>query len=151
MATAIKYIELKTGFSDDGPAWISKIELSKSGQTIYFDNRALKRFKTPSIGANHFDIETGEEYWISGVKKNGLDRHLCGGGKMLIDEDIIDEYLKLVNFDTIDKRLFQIININKDFDKSRFNILENIKGELKEPIDYRRWYWDNNMRKLVKE
>ena len=33
----IRYIELKTGFSDRGPAWIGKVVFSKSGQTIYFN------------------------------------------------------------------------------------------------------------------
>ena len=57
MTRKLMYIELKSGFSDDGPAWISKVELSKSGQTVYFNNTALKRLKKPGIGANHFDID----------------------------------------------------------------------------------------------
>jgi hypothetical protein len=32
----IKYIELKTGYSDYGPAWIGRVKKSKSGKTIYF-------------------------------------------------------------------------------------------------------------------
>ncbi len=35
MKPQIKYIELKTGHNDDGPAWIAVVELSKSGKTIY--------------------------------------------------------------------------------------------------------------------
>ena len=33
MKSAIKYIELKTGFSDDGPAWIGLVSFSKTGKT----------------------------------------------------------------------------------------------------------------------
>jgi hypothetical protein len=120
MKKEIKYIELKSGYSDNGPAWIGEVEFSKSGQTVYFNNMALKKG-----GSNHFDIETGQEYWISGIKKNGQDRHWAGGGKIFIDEDIVDEYLKLVEFDILDKKNFEIIKINKTFDKSRFNKLEN--------------------------
>lgn len=30
-------MELKSGYSDNGPAWTGRVEFSKSGQTIYFD------------------------------------------------------------------------------------------------------------------
>jgi hypothetical protein len=36
MKDRIMYVELKSGFSDDGPAWIGKVKFSKSGQTVYF-------------------------------------------------------------------------------------------------------------------
>lgn len=125
MKKEIKYIELKSGYGDSGPAWISEVELSKSGNTIYFNNMALKKLKKPGISGNHFNIETGAEYWISGIKKNGQDRHWAGNGKIFIDEDIVNDYLKLVDFDSIDKRKYEIIKIDKTFDKSRFDTLEN--------------------------
>ena len=65
MESQIKYIELKTGFADNGPAWIGKVEFSKSGKTIYFNGPA---FKGNGHGVSS-DLETGEIYWISGVKK----------------------------------------------------------------------------------
>lgn len=43
MEKYIRYIELKTGFSNRGPAWIGKVEFSKSGQTIYFNGKAFKK------------------------------------------------------------------------------------------------------------
>jgi hypothetical protein len=131
MKREIRYIELKTGYSDNGPAWIGEVEFSKSGNTIYFNNMALKKPNHPLIGANHFDIETGREYWISGIKKNGKDRHWAGGGKIFIDEDIIDKYLSLVDFDQLDKSNFTMVKIQKEFDKSRFNELENKSMDLK--------------------
>lgn len=151
MNPEIKYIELKTGFSDNGPAWIGLVEFSKSGQTVYFNNMALKKLKNPGIGANHFDIETGEEYWISGVKKNGQDRHWAGGGKILIEESVIDEYLSRVDFSIIDKNHFEVINIERGFDKTRFDKIENEEGHVESVIEYQKWYWDNNRRKLIKE
>lgn len=86
METEIKYIELKTGYADNGPAWIGKVRFSKSGKTIYFNNHALK-------GNGHGacrDIETGEIYWVSGVKKNEENRHWAGNGKIMVDKEIID-------------------------------------------------------------
>ena len=75
----IKYIELKTGYADNGPAWIGNVKESKTGKTIYFNNHAFQ--KCQGIQGNYYDIETGEEYWISGVKRNGQDRHWAGSGK----------------------------------------------------------------------
>lgn len=39
--TAIKYIELKTGYHDNGPAWIGKVKISRSGNTVYFNDHAF--------------------------------------------------------------------------------------------------------------
>lgn len=69
MKSKVMYIELKSGYSDNRPAWIGKVGFSKSGQTIYFDNKAIKKLKTPGIGVNHFDIPTGDEYWFLASKK----------------------------------------------------------------------------------
>jgi hypothetical protein len=69
------YIELKSGYEHDGPAWIGQAKFSRTGTTIYFNNRVFKKFRTSQFSANYYDLETEEEYWISGVKKNGKDRH----------------------------------------------------------------------------
>jgi hypothetical protein len=65
----IKYIELKTGFSDNGNAWIGLVSFSKSRKTIYFDGKAFQSLNGMGISGNYSEIETGNEYWISGVKK----------------------------------------------------------------------------------
>jgi len=139
------YLENKSQ-GHSGSAWIGFVEFSKSGQTVYFDGKALKKLKNPGINANHFDIETGEEYWVSGVKKNGQDRHWCGGGKIMIDKNSIDEYLKLVDFNVIDEKYFTIINFIKT-DKSKFNEFENTAVESKDE-SRSATFWDNNRRKL---
>lgn len=47
----IKYIEWKTGYSGNGPAWTGRVKKSKSGSTVYFNDKAFKKFK--GIGANY--------------------------------------------------------------------------------------------------
>ena len=139
------YIEQKSS-GHSGLAWIGFVEFSKSGQTVYFDNKALKKLKTTGISGNHFDIETGEEYWVSGVKRNGEERHKFGGGKIMLEKNSISEYLKLVGFEIIDDRKFEIVEFEAT-DKSRFTELENSQSEYhNESIEAR--YWDNNRRKL---
>lgn len=118
------YIELKSGYSDDGPAWIGKVDFSKSGRTAYFNGQAFKH-----AGKGHYgDFETGDNYWISGVKKNGEDRHRFGKGKIQIDKSVIDDYLNLVDLNELPKSKFEIVDIVKT-DKSKFEMLENEKFE----------------------
>ena len=82
----IRYIELKTGYNDNGPTWIGNVKESKSGKTIYFNDHAFQKYH--GAFSNYIDIETGDEYWISHVKKNGEDRHWAGSGKITIDRKV---------------------------------------------------------------
>lgn len=103
MKSEIKYIELKSGYHDDGPAWIGMVEFSKTGQTIYFNGHAFK-------GNGHglcFDIETKETYWITGVKKDSQNRHWAGKGKIMIDKLVVDDYLKLKGWPCLDLNKYE--------------------------------------------
>lgn len=91
----IRYVELKSGHGESGPAWIGWVELSKTGRTSYYRGRALKRSR--GISGKHVDEETGEEYWISGVKRNGQDRHWAGSGPVVLDPDAADEYERIIS------------------------------------------------------
>jgi len=42
-------------------------------------------------------VDTGEQYWISGVKKNREDRHWAGAGPVEIEDDAREEYERLVS------------------------------------------------------
>jgi len=126
MKPELKYIELKSGFGDNGPAWIGMAEFSKSGRTVYFNGKALKNSNAQGIAGNYFDIENGDGYWVSGIKKNGTDRHWAGGGKIMIDKNIVELYLSLVDFNVLDKNRFELTEI-KTTDKQRFTELENKK------------------------
>ncbi|WP_294231275.1 hypothetical protein [uncultured Chryseobacterium sp.] len=148
MKPKIRYVENKSS-GHNGSAWISWVEFSKSGQTVYFNNKALKKLKVPGISGNYFDIETGEEYWVSGVKKNGQDRHWAGGGKIMIDKNSISEYLKLVDFTVLDEKHFEFIDFEKTY-KARFNELENAETFLRKEMHAFTFY-DNNRRKLISD
>jgi len=76
------------------------------------------------IAGNYFDIETGDEYWISGIKKNGQDRHWAGGGRIMIDREIVDDYLEIVDFNILDKNNFELVDIIPT-DKKKFVEFEN--------------------------
>ena len=122
----LKYIELKTGYNDDGPAWIGWVKMSRSGRTVYFNGKAMKRSGRGSSG-NHYDIETGELYWISGVKKGGGDRHWAGSGKITIEAAAVDEYLRLIGASVLDRSRFVVSKALQPADPSKFYDLENKK------------------------
>lgn len=125
MQPEIKYIELKSGFSDDGPAWIGLVEFSKTGRTLYFDDKAFQSLGGNGIGENFFDIETGDEYWISGIKKNQQDRHWAGNGLIYIDNRIVDDYKKIINLEYLDSKKHKVVNVIEKSPKERINELKN--------------------------
>ncbi len=95
MKSRIMYIELKShsgGHDDNGPAWISRVEFSKTGRTVYWRGKKLERCKIRGGCGNHVDADTGDEYWISGPKKDGGDRYPWAGEKIMIDPEVREEY-----------------------------------------------------------
>lgn len=125
----LRYVELKSGQNDRGPAWIARVKVSRSGNTVYFDGKALKR--GGAISGNHIDLETGEEYWVSGVKKDGTDRHWAGSGKISIEKSAVAEYLKEVGQTAIDSTRLTVIPDLSETDIERINELENPVRELR--------------------
>jgi hypothetical protein len=118
--TLLRYVELKTGYSDDGPAWIARVRTSKSGKLIYFRGKALARVER----GRHLDVETREIFWVSGVKKNGEDRHWAGGGKVSIERGAVEEYLRLIGASQLDRAL-TVVEDAPAPDVSRFHELAN--------------------------
>jgi hypothetical protein len=123
----LKYIELKSGYSDNGPAWVSRVKVSRSGRTVYLNGKALKRSRGGGVSGNYHDIESGEEYWVSGVKKNGLDRHWAGSGLVAIEASIVGEYLQLVGATELDRARLKVINDLRETNSSAFHDRENEK------------------------
>jgi hypothetical protein len=89
MQTQIMYIEYK-GDGISGPARIGRVTFSKSGKSLYYQGRRFQTLAGRGFKANYRDVATGEEYWISGCKKDGTDRLYSGTTE--IDEDVAEEY-----------------------------------------------------------
>jgi hypothetical protein len=124
----LRYIELKSGHSDNGPAWIAYVEQSKTRRTLYFDGRALMKLKGQRRGAgggNYVDIETGQSFWISGVKKNGQDRHWAGSGKVLVEAAAVSEYLKIISAAKLDTSRCEVTNSIRQTDIKKLSRLAN--------------------------
>jgi hypothetical protein len=128
MRNEIRYIELKSGFSDNGPAWIGLVSFSKSGKTIYFDGKAFQSLNGKGINGNYFDLESGDEYWISGIKKDMSDRHKFGGGKILVEKRILNDYLKIINKSELSISDYEITEVETENPIERISELENRKA-----------------------
>ena len=89
MKSRIMYIERKAG-SVTGEARIGRVSFSKTGRTLYYRNMAFLKVKD-GFKYNCIELETGEEYWISGCKKDGTDS-LYAPKPIFIDEDCRIDY-----------------------------------------------------------
>ena len=91
MAERIMYIQLKSGYDTDrGPAWIARVRFSKSWSTAYFHDLVLTRV-TGTFDSNFVDLETGDEYWISGPKRDRADGRYSNI-QPSVDPEVMDEY-----------------------------------------------------------
>lgn len=124
----LRYIELKSGHSDNGPAWIAYVEQSKTRRTVYFNGRGLMKLKGQRRGAgggNYVDMESGESFWVSGVKKNGEDRHWAGSGKVLVEAAAVSEYLQTIKAGKLDSSRCEVTNSIRQTDIKRLSRLAN--------------------------
>lgn len=74
--------------------WESQRTSSDRRRTAYFRDRTLGRvagYAHANHDSNFFDVETGNEYWISGPKRNRTDGRY-GKAQPSIDADVLDEY-----------------------------------------------------------
>src|SRR5262249_2233275 len=75
----------------NGPARIGRVEFSKSGRSIYYGGKTFRKLESRGYKTTHYDIETREEYWISGPRRDGADG-LYGYRPTPIDDDAREEY-----------------------------------------------------------
>jgi hypothetical protein len=87
------YVENKDGDIDGVPARIGWVSFSKTGKSVYYRGRTLS--KANGVSGNFLDVETGDEYWVSGIKKRGSNVHWAEAVAVEIDEDACEEYRKL--------------------------------------------------------
>jgi hypothetical protein len=87
----IMYIECKAG-AITGAARIGRVTFSKTGRTLYYRGQTFQSLKGAGFKSNYYDVETGEDYWISGPKRRGGDGLYGGGMPIDIDDDVREEY-----------------------------------------------------------
>lgn len=90
----VMYLESKGSPIDGAQARVGWVTFSKSGHTVYYKDKTLT--KANGISGNFMDVDTREEYWISGIKKRGANSHPAERYKKpVVDDDALDEYKKI--------------------------------------------------------
>jgi hypothetical protein len=91
----VMYLENKDGLLDGAQARIGWVTFSKSGRTVYYGGRTLKAIGGGGIRGNFLDEKSGEEFWVSGIKKRGSNVHPNESASVVVDDDAKDEYQRL--------------------------------------------------------
>lgn len=91
MKSRIMYIERKAGRLT-GEARIGRITFSKAGRTLYYQGKAFRSLNGAGFKSNYREIETDEDYWISGCKQDGTDRLYGERVPVEIDADVREQY-----------------------------------------------------------
>ena len=87
------YVERGGGLGSRGGR-IGRVTLSKTGKTLYYRGVTLHSLNGSGYKTNHFDVATGDEYWVSGPRKDGNDP--LYPGIVEIDDDVREEYWREV-------------------------------------------------------
>lgn len=89
----IVYIEHKDDLSG-GEARIGRVFFSKRGKTLRYRGKSFQSLKGQGSKANYFEVEggRGDQYWISGCKRDGSDRLYGERVPVEIDDDVRVEY-----------------------------------------------------------
>ena len=91
MAERVMFVQLKTGHNTDkGPAWISRVRFNRSWKTAYWHGKTLRRWPG-MFDANFYDVETHEEYWLSGPHRDQADTRYSNI-RPEIDDDVREVY-----------------------------------------------------------
>ena len=91
MQARIMYIERKAG-QLTGDARIGRVTFSKTGKTLYYRGGKFQSLKGRGFKSNYYDIDSGEDYWISGCKRDGSDKLYGERAPIIVDDDVREEY-----------------------------------------------------------
>jgi len=73
-----------------GPARIGWAIVKDRGKRVDYDGRSFRSKRGSGFKANFYEIGTGEDYWISGCRKDG--GNALYSTDVEIDQDALEEY-----------------------------------------------------------
>jgi len=91
MKPRLMYIEQKAG-AVTGPGRIGRVAFNRTGRTLFYRDQIFRRIVGGGFKSNYIDEATGEDYWISGCKRDGADRMYASSAPIEIDDDAREEY-----------------------------------------------------------
>ena len=84
------WIEHKVGDGLAGPARIGWVKVRDRGRRLDYGSLSFRTLRGKGFKSNYYDVETNEEYWISGCRKDGRDA--LYSTNVEIDVDALEEY-----------------------------------------------------------
>lgn len=93
MKRQLMYIENKSGDVDGARARVGWVTFSKTGRTVYYQGKSLQRANETE--GHHLDVENGDEYWVSSVKKPSSNGHYVVPVDIEVDDDALKEYQRI--------------------------------------------------------
>jgi hypothetical protein len=91
LAGRIMYIECKAG-GLAGEARIGRVTFSQTRRTLYYRGKKFQSLKGKGFKSNFYEVNSLEDYWISGPKRDGGDALYGGSMPIEIDDDVREEY-----------------------------------------------------------
>jgi hypothetical protein len=89
MRRRLMYVESKSHSASEAPARIGWVTFSRSGRSVYYRGLTLCRVKGGGLRGNYLDVGSGDEYWVSGLKRRGLNQHWAEPIRE-VDEDAVN-------------------------------------------------------------
>lgn len=89
----LMYVENKDGTIGGSDARIGWVTFSKTGSTVYYAGLTL--IKAQGVSGNFRDEDSGDEYWVSGIKTRGSNVHYAEHASVEIDADALEAYTEL--------------------------------------------------------
>ena len=89
LPSRIMYIESK-GDGITGPAPSAALPSRRAARRFYYRGKRFRSLKGAGFKSNYYEVDSGDEYWISGCKRSGDDR--LYSGTVQIDDDVPQEY-----------------------------------------------------------
>ena len=90
------FVQLKTGHGiDHGTCWISSVRFTSSWRTAHWHGRTLRR-AAGMFDANFYDVDTDEEFWLSGPHRDRRDTRYSTVVPQ-VDDDVRDVYEAFLN------------------------------------------------------
>jgi hypothetical protein len=91
MKPRIMYIERKEPESEYR---IGRVEPSQTGATLYYAGMTFRSAKGGGFKSNYFEVEKGDQFWISNPRRDGNDSHYPA--VVEIDDDVREEYWTMI-------------------------------------------------------
>lgn len=83
----LMYVEAKAGLIEGAQARIGWVTFSRSGRSLRCRNLTLARLEGGGSVGNYADEATGDEFWVSGVKRRGSNSHPAERGVAIVVDD----------------------------------------------------------------